>query len=150
MATWDEVRRLALAFPHATEHASYGGLPAWRVKDRAFAWERPLRESDRKALGVAAPDGPILAAYVADVGAKAALVAEDPKVYFTTPHFDGFPAVMVRLDRIPEKDLEELLVEAWLVRAPKRLAKDYLHATEEAHRQPPGAGSQDTRPASTA
>ena len=53
----------------------------------------------------------------------AALLADEPAVYFTTPHFDGYPAVLVRLDVIARDDLDELVVEAWLARAPKRLAK---------------------------
>jgi hypothetical protein len=121
MATWDDVRRLALALPEATERPSHGA-PAWRVKDKAFAWDRPLRESDRAALREDAPDGPVLAARVPDVGVAQALVADDPAVYFTIPHFDGFPAVLVRLDRIGVAELDELLTEAWLCRAPKRLA----------------------------
>jgi hypothetical protein len=63
---------------------------------------------------------------VPDLGAKEALLADDPDVYFTTPHFNGYPAILVRLERISVSDLEELLVEAWLARAPKRLAKRYL------------------------
>jgi hypothetical protein len=58
--------------------------------------------------------------------AKEALLADDPAVFFTTPHFDGYPAILVRLDRIAIADLEEVVVEAWLARAPKRLAKRYL------------------------
>jgi hypothetical protein len=58
--------------------------------------------------------------------AKEALLADDPDVFFTTPHFDGFPAILVRLDRITLEDLEEVIVEAWLVRAPKRLAREYV------------------------
>jgi len=58
--------------------------------------------------------------------AKDALLQDNPGVYFTTPHFDGYPAVLVRLDRIGSKDLEEVIVEAWLNRAPKRLVEDYL------------------------
>ena len=61
-----------------------------------------------------------------DSGAKEALVADDPAIYFTTPHFNGFPAVLVRLERIQEAELRELIVEAWLARVPKRLAKQYL------------------------
>jgi hypothetical protein len=68
----------------------------------------------------------VLAARVPDLGAKEALLADDPDVYFTTPHFDGYPAVLVRLDRIEVSELEELLVEAWLARAPKRLATEHL------------------------
>lgn len=59
------------------------------------------------------------------LGAKEALLADDPDVYFTTPHFDGYPAVLVRLDRIAIDELTELIVEAWLARAPKRLGKEY-------------------------
>jgi hypothetical protein len=126
MATWDDVRRLALALPETDEHSSGDGRPGWRVKDKGFVWERPLRKGDLAALGDAAPDGPILGARVADLGVKEALLADQPDVLFTTPHFDGYPAVLVQLERISVADLEELVVEAWLTRAPKRLAKAYL------------------------
>jgi hypothetical protein len=96
------------------------------VKDKLVVWERPLRRADFEALGDSAPDGPILGARVEHLVAKEALLADDPDVYFTTPHFDGYPAVLVRLDHIAAEDLEELIVEAWLARAPKRLAKAYL------------------------
>ena len=84
------------------------------------------RPADRRALGDAAPDGPILGARVEHLIAKEALLADDPEVFFTTPHFDGYPAVLVRLERIDLDDLEEVIVEAWLSRAPKRLARAYL------------------------
>lgn len=125
VATWSDVRRIALALPEATERASRG-LPQWRVRDKLFAWERPLRRADIEALGPAAPDGPILGARVADLGVKEALLADDPAVFFTTPHFDGYPAVLVRLDQITVAELDELIAEAWLARAPRRLADDYL------------------------
>ncbi|WP_412538373.1 MmcQ/YjbR family DNA-binding protein [Longispora sp. K20-0274] len=128
MASWDDVRRLVGALPETVELSSSDGLPAWRVRDKPLAWERPLRRADLAALGDAAPDGPILAARVPDVGAKEALLAEDPEVYFTTPHFDGYPAILVRLDRIGEPELRELLTEAWLLRAPKRLAAQFRAA----------------------
>jgi len=70
-----------------------------------------------EALGDRAPDGPILGAHVADVGVKEALIADDSDVYFTTPHFDGYAAILVRLDRISVSELDELIVEAWLLRA---------------------------------
>jgi hypothetical protein len=126
MATWDDVRRLALALPQTAERVSRDGLLAWDVKDKTFVWERPLRRGDLQALGDAAPQGPVLAARVPDLGAREALLAEDGDVYFTTPHFEGYPAVLVRLDRAAIPDLEELLAEAWLTRAPKRLASEYL------------------------
>ena len=99
------------------------------MKDKGFVWERPLRRSDIEALGDAAPDGPILGARVEHEGAKQALIADDPAVYFTTPHFDGYPAILVRLDRIGLEDLREVIVEAWLARAPKRLAKSYIETS---------------------
>jgi hypothetical protein len=125
MAGWDDVRRRALAMPEATEVESRG-LTQWRVKDKLFVWERPLRRSDIAALGEAAPDGPILGARVEHLVAKEAMLADDPDVFFTTPHFDGNPAVLVRLDRIAPEGLDEVIVEAWLARAPPRLAKAYL------------------------
>jgi len=125
VATWNDVRRIALGLPEATERSSRG-LPQWRVRDKLFAWERPLRRADLEALGSAAPEGPILGARVADLGVKEALLADDPAVFFTIPHFDGYPAVLVRLDQITVADLGELVVEAWLARAPRRLADDHL------------------------
>ena len=125
MATWDDVRRLALALPETGERESRG-LAQWRVKDKLFVWERPLRRSDLEALGDAAPDGPILGARVEHLIAKEALLQDNPDVFFTTPHFDGYPAVLVRLERIGAEDLEEVVVEAWLARAPERLARTYL------------------------
>jgi hypothetical protein len=124
MAAWEDVRRIAAGLPEATEES--GATLAWRVRRKVFAWERPLRKADLAALGDAAPGGPILAAYVPDLGAKDALTADDPAVYFTTPHFDGYPAVLVRLDEIEVAELTELLTEAWLARAPKRVAAAYL------------------------
>jgi hypothetical protein len=128
VASWDEVRELALALPEASEVISRE-LRQWRVKDKLFVWERPLRKTDLKALGDAAPDGPILGARVEHLVAKEALLADDPELFFTTPHFDGYPAILVRLDRIGLEELREVVVEAWLVRAPKRLVATYLDAS---------------------
>src|SRR3954451_4699564 len=127
MATWDDVRRIAMALPEATERTSRGSLQ-WRVKDKLFTWERPLRRPDLEALGDAAPDGPILGVRVEHLGAKEALLRSDPDVFFTTPHFDGYPSVLVRLDVIGLEDLEDVIVEAWLCRAPTRRAQAYLDA----------------------
>ena len=124
MASWDDVRRIALALPETSERPSHGHA-FWRVKDKGFVWERPLRQSDLKVLGAAAPSGPILGARVEHLVAKEALLADDPEVFFTIPHFDGYAAVLVLLDKISLEDLEEVIVEAWLCRAPKRLAQDY-------------------------
>jgi hypothetical protein len=124
---WDDVRRIALALPETSERLSRE-LRQWRVKDKLFVWERPLRRSDLEALGDDAPEGPILGARVEHLVAKEAVIADDPDVFFTTPHFDGYPAVLVRLGHIAADELEELIVEAWLARAPARLARAYLDA----------------------
>ena len=125
MASWDDVRRIALALPETSEGLSRD-LASWQVKDKGFVWERPLRPADLRALGDDAPTGPILGARVEHLVAKEALLADDPEVFFTTPHFDGYPAILVRLDRIAVEDLKEVIVEAWLARAPKRLAQEYV------------------------
>ena len=125
MATWDDVRRIALALPDATEVVSRD-MRQWRIKDKLFVWERPLRRSDLEALGDAAPEGAILGARVEHLGAKEALLADPSGVFFTTPHFHGYPAILVRLDAISVADLDEVVVEAWLCRAPKRLVDAYL------------------------
>jgi hypothetical protein len=127
VATWDDVRRIALSLPETSERPAWG-TASWRVRDKMFAWERPLRPADLRALGDAAPDGPILGARVEHVAAKEALLADDPDVYFTTPHFDGHASVLVRLDRIALDELEELIVEAWICRAPRRLANEYIES----------------------
>ena len=125
MADWNDVDRQARALPGVEESTSYGNR-AWKVDGKGFVWERPLRKTDLEALGDAAPDGPILGVRVEHLVAKEALLADDPVVYFTTPHFDGYPAVLVRLGEIELAELEELLAEAWLARAPKRLAQAFL------------------------
>ena len=129
MADLDDVRRLALALPETDEQTSRDGHAHWRVRDKLFVWERPLRGSDLKALGDAAPEGVILGARVPDDGAKHALVAAQPEFFFTTPHFDGYPAVLITLDVIPLAELAEVIVEAWLNRAPTKVAKAYLDAS---------------------
>ena len=122
MATWDDVERIVSALPETAEPSPRN----WRVRKKLIAWERPLRKTDYAALGADAPDGDILGARVADEGVKFALIADDPGVYFTTPHFDGYPAVLVRLAEIGVPELEELLIEGWLAQAPKTLAKAFL------------------------
>jgi hypothetical protein len=125
MATWADVRELALALPATRETTSYGNV-AWAVGDKTFVWERPLTGKDVEALGDAAPDGPILGVRTAGLEMKEMLLAGAPKVFFTTPHFDGYPAVLVRLPKITVKALRELLEEAWLARAPKRAREAFL------------------------
>ncbi len=127
VAGWDDVRRIALALPQTNEQLSRGHA-FWRVRDKGFVWERPLRRTDLEALDDAAPEGPILGVRVEHLGAKEALLADPSGVFFTTPHFDGYPAVLVQLDMIAVDELEELIAEAWLCRAPRRLAREWLEA----------------------
>lgn len=125
MATVDDVRRIALGLPETTQGESHGHLD-WRVKGKMFVWERPLRKGDIAALGDRVPDGPVFAAHTGDEGVKLALIADDPRVYFTTPHFDGYAAVLFELDRISVPELTELITDAWLARAPRKLAGAFL------------------------
>lgn len=134
MATWDDVAKIALALPEVAEEPTFGNR-AWKVRKKLFVWERPLRAKEIEQLGGpepegGAPTGEILAVRVPDEEAKQALLQSEPDVYFTTPHFDGYPSVLARLEQIPRKDLEEAIVEAWLSRAPKRVAKAWLDTRE--------------------
>jgi hypothetical protein len=125
MATWDDVASIIGELQLTDERSPH----EWRVGQKLIAWERPLRKSDREALaalGIEPPEGDILGVRVADEGIKFALIADEPDVYFTTPHFDGYPAVLVKLAEIDELGLRELIVEAWLTQAPKRLVQEFL------------------------
>lgn len=124
MATWHDVARICLALP-ATSEGTSRGRRTWQVRNKAFVWERPLGRKDAVELGDDAPTGPVVAAYVPDEGAKHALIAEEPGVYFTTSHFDGYPAVLCRLDALDEQSLTELAAEAWACRAPRRLLAEH-------------------------
>ena len=130
VADWDDVRRIVQTLPE-TDAGTAWGQRTWRVRGKAFVFERPLRRRDLVELGEAAPTGPILGARVEHLAAKEALLADDPSVYFTTSHFDGYAAVLIRLERIVLDELAELIVEAWLTRAPKRLAQEYVAAHSE-------------------
>ncbi|MGA8544320.1 MAG: MmcQ/YjbR family DNA-binding protein [Mycobacterium sp.] len=125
MATWEDVASIVGELPLTEEQSPR----EWRVGKKLIAWERPLRKSDREALtalGIEPPEGDIVSVRVADEGVKFALIADEPDVYFTTPHFDGYPAVLVKLAEIDELGLREVIIEAWLTQAPKRLVQEYL------------------------
>ena len=126
MATWNDVRRHVRALPETSEEPSASGKAAWTVNKKLFAWERPLRRADLEALGAKAPTGPILGVRTADLEIKDMLLASNPAVFFTTPHFDGYAAVLIRLPKISSRELKQVLVEAWLARAPKRAATAFL------------------------
>ena len=129
VATLEDARRIALALPATSEKVSWGSLH-WRVRDRGFAWERPLRKADLAALGDDAPTGEILGVRVADEGEKQSLVAAEPDQH-------GRPAVEVRdgeehlrLDAIDVDELTEVITDAWLDRAPATLRDELLRARQ--------------------
>ena len=124
MATWADVRRIVKSLPGTSEGVSHGNN-SWNVQGKAFLWERPLRESDILALGDQAPTGEILAARVESLLVKESALRESTDYFFTTPHFDGYPAILVQLKRIPVNRLQDLLEQAWLSRAPKRMADEF-------------------------
>lgn len=128
MATWDDVAVAVDLLPLAGESAPR----EWRVGRKLIAWERPLRTPDHHALtvaGIEVPRGDILAIRVADEIVKRTLITDEPETYFTTPHFDGYPAVLVRLDVVDARHLRQLITDAWLTQAPKRLVQEFLGHT---------------------
>lgn len=110
MVTGEDVRRAALSLPATTEKPSYG-TPGFRVKDKLFA---RIRE-----------EGDLLVLWVADLDEKEALLAADPERFTTTPHYDGYAVVLLRMEAVDAEELRELIVEAWRVRAPKRLQAEF-------------------------
>ncbi len=125
MATWYDVARIVRELALTSEPSPHD----WRVGKKLLAWERPLRPSEREALaheGSDQPEGDILGVRVSDEGVKFGLIADEPRIYFTTPHFDGYPAVLVNLAEIGVRDLEDLITEAWLTQAPKKLVQEFL------------------------
>ncbi|HWV26372.1 MAG TPA: MmcQ/YjbR family DNA-binding protein [Aeromicrobium sp.] len=125
MSTIDDVGRIAMTFPNVTEKLAWGNR-TWRVDDKTFVWDRPLREKDRAELGAAAPDGPTMGVHTEDHSEKQALLAADPDVFFTISHFDKYAMVLVRLDAVDTERLTEIIEDAWLSRAPRKLAAEYL------------------------
>ena len=127
MASWDDVRRIALALPETSEDTSYGNA-SWRVKDKTFSGSVRCAAATSRRSVPALRKGPILGVRVEHLVAKEALLAAEPDVAFTTPHFNGYPAVLLQLDLIDMERLDALIEEAWLARAPTRLVKSYLAA----------------------
>jgi hypothetical protein len=134
MTTMADLDQLALEMPQATKDVSDDGRPAYLVHGKLFCCHRSRRrDAIDPHTGERLDD--VLMFRVADLGVKDLLVADDRGVFFTTPHFDGYPAVLVRipdLARLDRDELQDMVVEAWLTRAQKRIAKAWL----EEHRIP--------------
>jgi hypothetical protein len=123
-ATWDDVSATARELPAAEEGIRFGDL-TWKVGKNVFVWVRPLRKRDHEELGDAAPTGEIIGASTLDVGEKLALIDENPRAFFTTAHFEAFPAILIALDHVDPERVREVVTDAWLARAPKRLAAEF-------------------------
>jgi hypothetical protein len=107
----DDVRSIAESLPGAYEQASFGGRPSWRTPPRMFAW---IRE-DPEALVV----------WVSSEEEKAAMIRSEPSRFFTTPHYDGTPILLVRLESTDFDEARELVTESWRLRAPRALVKSW-------------------------
>ena len=128
MATMGDLDELALSLPQATKEMSEDGRPAYLVHGKLFCLHRSRRpDAVHPETGERLAD--VLMFRVADLGVKELMLSDDRGVFFTTPHFDGYPAVLVRIPDLAGLDrdeLYELVVEAWLTRAQKRVAKAWL------------------------
>ncbi|WP_349828612.1 MmcQ/YjbR family DNA-binding protein [Brevibacterium litoralis] len=132
MATMDDVVRIAQSLPEVTMRPAWGN-DMWRVRDKGFVWARPLNRTDRAHLGVPAETdtGSTIGVRTESQEAKEALLGTDPDVYFTIPHFDGSPVLLVQVDAIDAEDLHEVITGAWIARAPKRLAAAFLQSRSD-------------------
>ena len=118
MADADDVRRIALALPHVTEVESAGF--DFRVGDKGFVWSYPERRPGERR--VIRTDIAVLS--VGDEAEKRALLLGEPDLFFTTSGYDGWPLLMLRLDEVDVDRLDELVTDAWRMRAPSDLVDD--------------------------
>jgi hypothetical protein len=122
MATQDDVRRIALSLPGTSEGTDRFAFSVENAgKQKGFAWVWMER---RKTGQPRVPRPDVLAIRVKDQAEKAALLAGDPERFFSEPHYDGFPAVLVRLPKLTRAQLQKLLEDAWRCQAPRALSAD--------------------------
>jgi len=128
MATMADLDALAMAMPQTTKEVSEDGRPSYLVHGKMYCFHRSRRpDAVDPASGERMAD--VLMFRVADLDVKELILSDDRGVFFTTPHFNGYPAVLVRipnLERLDREELRELVAEAWLTRAQKRVAKAWL------------------------
>jgi hypothetical protein len=126
MATIEDAAAIARGLPEVTEGARWGNR-TWYIGKNGFAWERPFSKADLKRFGDETPPaGPILAVRVEDLGEREAVLAAGHAGFFTIEHFEGYPAVLIELDRVTDEALREAVTDAWLACAPAQLAQAYL------------------------
>lgn len=127
MASLEDVRRAAMSLPEVVE--SDGDRLGWSVRGKLIVWERSLRArdvADLQSLGEPVPSGEIVGLRTQGQSGKEELLAADVPGVFTIPHFNRYPGLLVALNDIDADELAELITDAWLAQAPKRLAKEFL------------------------
>ncbi len=123
MATQDDVRRIAASLPGAVaseDHFAFSVMVKGRAKGFAWSWNERIHPKKPK---VANPN--VLAVSVPNLNAKDLFLSTDPDKYFTEPHYNGYPAILVRLEAVEPAELEDLLVEAWRCKAPPDLLREF-------------------------
>lgn len=120
MATLDDVRLICSKLPGAIEGEGHHFAFCVEIKGKAkgFLWSWAERVHPKKAR---VPNDGVLAIIVPSLSAKEAILRSDPVKFFTEPHYNNFPAVLVNLDSIGVSELEDLIIEAWRCKAPVEL-----------------------------
>jgi hypothetical protein len=125
VATIADVARIIAELPEVMEGEQHGHR-TWSVGGKGFAWVRPFSKADIRRYGATPPpDGPILALRTADLAEKEAALATASEAIFTIPHFNGYAAVLVQLNKVKRKELRDAIVDAWFACAPRELADTY-------------------------